>query len=133
MKLYKVCAKCGHVGRNKYVEKLFLVKAETAEEAAAKVRWFPRVKHHHKDAIRDVEEISYEEYSELKKLHDEDPYFSCKNVQDQRSYEEVDIEDEAVDEFEEQNNVNKSFCCGKEVIRNPKKYMNRYYKERYVA
>lgn len=133
MKLYKVCAKCGHVGRNKYVEKLFPVKAVTAQEAATKVRWFPRVKHNHKDAIRNVEEISFEEYSELKKLHDEDPYFSCKNVQDQRSYEEAAIKDEEVDEFEEQNNVNKPFYCGKEVIRNPKKYMNRYYKERYVA
>ena len=133
MNLYRVCAKCGHVGRNKYVVKEFAVKAETAKEAVAKVRWFPRVKHHHKDAIREVVKISFGEYSELQKTHNEDPYFSCKNVQDQRSYEEADIRDEIIDEFEESNKVNKPFYCGKNVIRNPKKYMNRYYKERYVA
>ena len=51
MGMYEVCAKCGHVGRYNYVDKIFAVKASSGKEAAAKVRNFPRVKHDHKDAI----------------------------------------------------------------------------------
>ena len=34
MNTYKVVAKCGHVGKGHYVDKVFAVKAETAKEAA---------------------------------------------------------------------------------------------------
>ena len=51
MKMYEVCAKCGHVGRDFYTEKIFAVKAKNAKEAAQFARFIPRVKHHHPDAM----------------------------------------------------------------------------------
>ena len=35
---YKVLAKCGHVGRNNYIEKDFFIKANSGKEAAYRVR-----------------------------------------------------------------------------------------------
>ena len=61
---FEVIAKCGHVGRNKYIPIKFAVEAESGKDAAAMVRRFPRVKHNHKDAILDCKEIFYEEYLE---------------------------------------------------------------------
>ena len=62
MKMFKVTAKCGHVGRNHYVVKNFPVQASNGREAAKIARDLPRVKHHHKDAIINVEEITFSEY-----------------------------------------------------------------------
>ena len=81
MKAYKVIAKCGHVGQNYYIDKVFAVMAETGKEAAAIVRNMPRVKHHHKDAIRSVEEISFDVFYALKANFRNDPYFHCHNIQ----------------------------------------------------
>lgn len=58
--------------------------AENGKDAAAKVRNYPRVKHHHKDAIRDVLEITKEDYFNLRTQTNKDPYFKCKNIQEQR-------------------------------------------------
>lgn len=80
---YKVVAKCGHVGRNKYIPQTFAVKAESGEEAASRVRNFPRVKHHKKDAILLVKKINYEEYLLINELNDNNPYFKCKSKQEQ--------------------------------------------------
>ncbi len=84
MGMYEVCAKCGHVGRGYYVDKIFAVIASDGKEAAAKVRQFPRVKHHHKNAIRYVEEISNERFREINSINQADPYFRCQNIQEQR-------------------------------------------------
>ncbi len=84
MGMYEVCAKCGHVGQNYYVDKIFAVIAADGKEAAAKVRQFPRVKHHHKDAIRYVEKISRERFSEIICMNTVDPFLLCHNIQDQR-------------------------------------------------
>lgn len=84
MKYYEVIAKCGHVGEGKCVLITFACAAESGKEAAAKVRAYPRVKHHHKDAIRNVREISFEEYIKLRAENDADPYLHCKNIQEQR-------------------------------------------------
>ncbi len=84
MKLFKVEAKCGHVGKGKCIYIWFPVKAESAAEAAAKAREYKRVKHHHKDAIREVCEISYIEYLELQLSNSQDGYLQCKNIQQQR-------------------------------------------------
>ena len=51
---YEVLAKCGHVGKKHYVPVKFAVIAEDGKEAAKMVRYFPRVKHNHKDAILNV-------------------------------------------------------------------------------
>ena len=62
---FKVNAKCGHVGKGNYINIDFAVIASNAKEAAAKARFFGRVKHHYKDAINSVKEIGYEEFNEL--------------------------------------------------------------------
>ena len=81
---YRVKAKCGHVGRNHYIEKNFYVVASSSAEAAFRVRYMPRVKHHKKDAIFEVNEISYKEYLLGVQEHKEDKYFLVKNSTEQR-------------------------------------------------
>ena len=103
-KYFKVNAKCGHVGRRKFINIDFAVVASNAKEAAAKARMFGRVKHHYKDAINSVEEISLDEFVMLIETLKNDPYILCDNIQDQRRIEDLyervncyDIEDEKKD------------------------------------
>lgn len=81
-----VTAKCGHVGRNKYIEKNLTIMANSGKEAAIKARNYPRVKHHWKDAIVDVIEVEESEYWRLRIENYSDPYFSVQNIQEQRIY-----------------------------------------------
>ena len=81
---FKVTAKCGHVGRSHYVPISFPVAASCGKEAAAIARWYPRVKHHHSDAIINCEEIDREQYYILLKTITLDPYLQCKCKRDQR-------------------------------------------------
>lgn len=83
IKSYIVIAKCGHVGRSFYVEKEFPIRASSLSEAANLVRYMPRVKHHRKDAILSVREVDEEEYREALGKQNADPFFRCKNKQDQ--------------------------------------------------
>ena len=83
---YIVIAKCGHVGKNYYLPKTFAVKANNGRDAANAVRGMKRVKHHHKDAIISVTKCTQEEYMEAREANREDPYFSCKSIQDQRAF-----------------------------------------------
>lgn len=84
MLYYRVVAKCGHVGRNKFILKNIYVKAGNGKDAAKIVRVTPRVKHHHKDAIREVKEITYDEYHNGLKEMNEDMYFKVSNSVDQK-------------------------------------------------
>lgn len=81
---FKVKAKCGHVGRNNYIEKLFYVVADSGKEAAYNVRFQPRVKHDRKDAILSVEKISKEEFELGVKYFKTDMYFHVSNSTEQR-------------------------------------------------
>ena len=85
-KYFAVTAKCGHVGRNNYIIKTIAIIADNAKEAAKIARWTGRVKHNDKKAIIQVINISYEEYLELVKQMNNDAYFNCKNIQEQRCY-----------------------------------------------
>ena len=82
-KYYKVVAKCGHVGRNNYTLKEFAIISNSAKESAEIIRNTPRVKHHHKDARRSVEEISFEEYKEIKRKNSSDPFFNSHSRQEE--------------------------------------------------
>lgn len=130
MSMYEVCAKCGHVGRNYYVEKTFAVRAENAKKAAEAVRWFPRVKHHHKDAIRYVNEIDSDRYDEILRVNQTDQYFVCQNIQEQRMYVEENIFAESYVSYDNKSDTieKHEFYDGKTKIRNPKRYIN-YYRE----
>lgn len=128
MKYYEVKAKCGHVGRKYYLLKTFAVKANNGKDAAKIVRDFPRVKHHHKDAIRELREIDKERYYEILNNNHKDPYFFCHNVQDQKRYVENRIyqEESFIDAHEEKENLKRVFN-GKELIRKPKHYIRNNY------
>jgi len=86
MEYYKVLAKCGHVGRNRYILKWFYLKSDSGEDAAKIIRFTPRVKHHHKDAIREVVRIDYDEYVNGSKIMASDMYFNVHNSTDQKLY-----------------------------------------------
>ena len=135
MNTYKVVAKCGHVGKGHYVDKIFAIKAESAKDAAERVRMLPRVKHHHKYSIRSVEKISSQEFSEILERNESDPFFFCKNIQEQRAYCNDIIMDEPEVLSLEKDISRKQVFVGKMLLRNPKKYMtvNQIYKrERYA-
>lgn len=95
-KYFIVTAKCGHVRKSNYILIDFAVIADTRKEAASKVIKYKRVKHHHKDVIRDVKEVSFEEYIEQKRRNNEDPYLHCKNIQEQRK--KCDLKDRIIKE-----------------------------------
>lgn len=85
-KFFRVIAKCGHVGRNCYYEGKFYEIARDGKEAAAIVRLRGRVKHDRKDAILSVAEITVDEYKEGLKSKGSEPYFNCKNKQEQNMH-----------------------------------------------
>lgn len=126
MKAYKVIAKCGHVGQNYYIDKVFAVMAETGKEAAAIVRNMPRVKHHHKDAIRSVEEISFDVFYALKANFRNDPYFHCHNIQEQRVVVLTGVTKEKCQEQRQKEKNKTQKYNGKQSVRDQKKYFTHY-------
>ncbi|MDY0140217.1 MAG: hypothetical protein RBR50_10990 [Candidatus Izemoplasmatales bacterium] len=81
---YIVSTKCGHVGNNKYIVIDFAVSAVNAKVAARIARNIPRVKHHWKNAIEQVREVTPEEYYNQIKINSEDEYLKSQCIQDQR-------------------------------------------------
>lgn len=81
---YLVQAKCGHVGLNYFIPVVFGVRAISKSEAANITRWLPRVKHHLKDAIINIEEVSKEKYKEFVEESRIDGYKTSKSIQEQR-------------------------------------------------
>lgn len=130
LEMFEAVCKCGHVGRGKYIRVPFPIKAESRKDAARIARDMPRVKHHHKDAILNVIKIDLRRYKELKWENDHDEYLHCKNIQEQN---QIDISDRLIDEEERdiypihKDENDKPFYCSKQQLRNPKKYMTRYY------
>ena len=97
---FEVQAKCGHVGRYKYVVIKFYIETDTAKDAATIIRRVPRVKHNHKDAIIGVKKIGYQEYVDGIKQNEEDDYFHIHNSSDQKRIAMDDIIDEVCYEQE---------------------------------
>ena len=86
-KYFSVETKCGHVGKLNCVWIKFAISAESAKEAAAKARQIARVKHHHKNTIKEVVEITVDEFCKLKAINDADPYLHAKNHREQLQIE----------------------------------------------
>lgn len=107
MKYYKVKVKCGHVRKNKYILKWIYVKAEDGKEAAKIARRKSRVKHNHKDAIKEVIKIDFEEYSLGLRAMEDDNYFQVHNKQDQIRLNAVKqeelIDEEVVKKFKKKS------------------------------
>lgn len=97
MNYYIVTAKCGHVGKDYYIPIDFPVRAESKTEAAKIVRSFPRVKHHHKDAILSCREVSIEKYNAIREKNNADIYLSCRSSSEQKRL--CNIEDRIVEEI----------------------------------
>lgn len=87
--MYSVLCKCGHVGRHRYMPIQFPIIAETKKEAAKIARKLPRVKHDHKDAIKEVRQISKSEYENLIRNNNEDPYLKFKSSYQQKPYKDL--------------------------------------------
>ena len=81
---YIVEAKCGHVGQNYYVPVKFAVRANSKSEAANITRWIPRVKHHLKDAIINVEEVDKQIFINFIEDNKKDSYKTSESIQEQR-------------------------------------------------
>jgi hypothetical protein len=103
---FEVEAKCGHVGMNKYVLKNFYIKTDSAKKAAYIIRNVPRVKHDHKDAIRNVREITYEEYVEGSKRMEADDYFRIHNSSEQKGLLTENVFYEEYEERKKSREVN---------------------------
>ena len=84
MKYFKVTVKFGHVGKSNFYKGNLYIKAESRKDAAEKARYCPSVKHDHKDAILNVEEIDKDLYFEGLEKNRAIKYFSCYNIQEQR-------------------------------------------------
>lgn len=89
-KYFSVTTKCGHVGRLNCVWIDFAIYAESAKEAAEIARQKGRAKHHHKNTIKEVVEISMEDFYKLKAKNDSDPYLHAKNHREQLQIESFD-------------------------------------------
>ena len=81
---FAVETKCGHVGKNQCIYIWFAIKAENGKEAATKAKTLKRVKRDHKDVIRQMCEITREDYFALLSHNNFDPYLKCTNIQQQR-------------------------------------------------
>lgn len=84
MKYFKVTTKCAHVGRLHCIWIDFAVPAISKKQAAQKAKKYKRVKRDHKDVVKNVVEINFEEFIQLKFQNDIDPYLHCTNIQQQR-------------------------------------------------
>ena len=82
-KYYIVKAKCGHVGRDKYMPIDFPIMAESKTEAAAIIRKKARVKKNHKDAILSVEEVDKTAFNNQQFCNKYDPYLNVRSKHDQ--------------------------------------------------
>ena len=113
MRFYEVEAKCGHVGLTNCVWIKFAVKAKTFKEAADAVKRYGRVKRNHKDCIRGVSEISYDEYRILARENKYDPYLNARNIREQRAIpdfdERVEVDEYNVNRREKKKNHDPSF------------------------
>lgn len=77
---YFVIAKCGHVGKGKYIDVIFPIMAETKKEASKMVLLKPKVKKQLSNAISSVFEVSKEEFDEQMNINKDDIYIHshCK-------------------------------------------------------
>lgn len=132
LKYFKVTCKCGHTGSRKtYIPITFPVVANNGKEAASIAREKPRCKHHHKDCVQKVEQCTLNEFLDQIKENKNNPYLSCRNIQEQKM---LGIEDQFViepkysDELNEEEDLNtKPYYYRKKKIKHPKKYMTNIY------
>lgn len=82
-KYYIVKAKCGHVGRDRYIPIDFPIRAKSKKDAAAIVRRKARVKKNHKDAVLSVVEVDKKTFDDQQFCNEQDPYLNVRSKHDQ--------------------------------------------------
>ena len=77
---YFVIAKCGHVGKGKYIDVIFPIMAKTKKDASQMVLLKPKVKKQLSNAISSVFEVSKEEFDKQININKDDIYIHshCK-------------------------------------------------------
>lgn len=130
-KYYSVKCKCGHVGAHRfYIPIEFGVIAASKKEAAEKGRWIPRCKHHQKDCVLAVRELTRTEFIELNERNKHDPYLNCHSIQEQRK---IDLSNRIVpepicEESYKRNKEKSTYMHGKINIRHPRRFMKNIFK-----
>ncbi|MGI6725903.1 MAG: hypothetical protein ACOX62_06890 [Christensenellales bacterium] len=123
---FLVTAKCGHVGRGRYLPVTFAVIAQNARHAAARARQYPRVKRHHKNAILRVEEIGKQTYLAAIEQNNQDPYLRCRSRKEQAPYEEQ-IQARTLPETAStparKEQEGKPLYLGKTILRSPRAFL----------
>ena len=75
---YVVQAKCGHVGKGKYIPLDFPIQAKDEERAVLITQNRPGVKHHSPNDILSIRKINYVEFLLYKEIFHKDPYWKWK-------------------------------------------------------
>lgn len=139
---YEVVAKCGHVGKDKYYRGRFYVKADSEQEAVDKVRYAPRVKKDHRDAILSVTRIGERKFYNCLIEQYQNPYFACTCGYEQDAIYEVikeDILPETERQMQHKRKRNKGYSDDRcveltsyhgELVRNPYKVQMRHIAEK---
>lgn len=91
-KFYKVTLKFGHVGKMKCIWIDYPIAATSKKEAANKGMKLSWVKRDHKDAVRDVVEVSLAEFYELEASVRDSIYFNWLPEQGYRVLETYGVE-----------------------------------------
>lgn len=115
---YLVKAKCGHVGRGKYIEKNFPIYANSKKEAARIVLNKARVKKHLKDAIISIIEINESDFIEYVEINSNDLYLHSHS----KIYNSLFLEEIKSNIKSKKNKY--EFICRKERINYKKKKEN---------
>ncbi len=102
MMYFRVVAKCGHVGKGKYIEVSYPIYAENGREAAKIVMNYTKVKKHLKNAISGVYEITYEEYEKIRLKNKCDKYLRAHCSQEINLLD-LDIKDLDKKNYKSQN------------------------------
>lgn len=126
VRYYVATLKGGHVGQKYYIEFTKAIKAYSKKEAANVCKELPRAKKGQADMIISIDEISYEEYVELLREENENPYFLCKNIQQQRSKMSEIKYDIKLDPLYTDRDIERKKRKELGSANNKKRYSNRY-------
>lgn len=126
MNYYLVTTKCGHVGKRHYIEITFPVMAETGKDAARIARQFPRVKHHHWDAIINCKKVEKQDYYRQLKINNNDPYLRVKSKHEQNEISDLIESRMIVDNHQEELKTQNKKSSKPNLAFQSKKYKENY-------
>ena len=115
-KYFIVIAKCGHVGKGKYIEVEFPTISSSKTNAAKSVLQAGKVKKQLKNAISAVYEVNKEEYLEVKERFKNDSYIHSHYKK------EVSLDSYDIQSLELENKIKTSFNNRTERV---KYYLNK--------